>query len=309
MVIALTHLGLGADTHLARTVEGIDVIVGGHSHNRMTEALRVGNTLIVQAGAHGSDLGRLDLTIQGGKITAHARTLIPLDHARIPSDLSTARLIDKLLEPHRKALAERVGTAKGWLVRAQTLAGQAARKRDQESPIDSLFADILRAETKAEVGLLPGVGYGVAIPPGPITAAQLRQMLPHEGKVVTLRLTGTQIREILEQSLENTYTDNPAKKVGGMIQVSGIRFRYDASRPRGSRVLQIERTEGRWNVKRTYKVVTNSMLAHGGHNYRTFLKGQDRTEGGSQYETIRRWIAGHSPVSTPPPGRIRKTAP
>jgi hypothetical protein len=51
--------------------------------------------------------------------------------------------VEKLLEPHRKALDERVGTAKGGLVRAQTLASQETRRRDEESPIDSLFADIL----------------------------------------------------------------------------------------------------------------------------------------------------------------------
>ena len=95
-------------------------------------------------------------------------------------------------------------------MRAQTLAGQEARKRYEESPIDSLFADILREETKADVALLPGVGYGVAIPPGPITAAQLRQLVPHEGKVVTMRLSGIQIIEVLEQAVENVFTDDPA---------------------------------------------------------------------------------------------------
>lgn len=174
VIVVLSHLGLGGDEKLAAAVEGIDVIVGGHSHNRMAEAGRVGNTLIVQAGAHGSDLGRLDLTIGKGKITAHHRTLIPLDHEKVPSEPSAAKLLEDLLKPHRTALDEVVGRAGDWLVRAQTLAGQKAHKRDEESPIDSLFADFLRAEAKADIALLPGVGYGVAIPPGPVTAAQLR---------------------------------------------------------------------------------------------------------------------------------------
>ena len=133
----------------------------------------------------------------------------------------------ELLASHQQALQEPVGVAGDWLVRAQTLAGQEARKRDQESPADSLFADILREETRADVALLPGVGYGVAIPPGPITAAQLRQLIPHDGRVFTMQLAGAQIRDILEQSVENTFSDDPATKVGGMIQVSGIRFRFD----------------------------------------------------------------------------------
>ena len=306
VVVVLSHLGLSGDKKLAEAVGGIDVIVGGHSHNRMAEAERVGETLIVQAGAHGSDLGRLDLTIEKGKITGHRRTLILLDHEKVPADPAAEKRLEELLKPHRKALDEVVGKAGDWLVRAQTLAGQEARKRDGESPIDSLFADILRAETKADIALLPGVGYGVAIPPGPITAAQLRQMVPHEGKVVTMRLSGAQVAEVLEQAVENVFTGDPQVKVGGMVQASGIRFRYDPKLAKGQRVWHVERTEGQWDAKAEYVVVTNSMLAAGGHNYLTLTKGENRREVGSQYEIVKNWMTGHSPVSPPPLGRIAK---
>jgi 2',3'-cyclic-nucleotide 2'-phosphodiesterase (5'-nucleotidase family) len=188
------------------------------------------------------------------------------------------------------------------------MAGQEARKRDEESPIDSLFADILRHETEADVALLPGVGYGVAIPPGPVTAAQLRQMAPHEGKVVTMRLSGAQVVEVLEQAVENTFTDDPAAKVGGMIQVGGIRFRYDPASAEGHRVWHVERAGGKWDPTAEYAVVTNSMLAGGGHNYRTLTKGEERAEHGSQYKTVLRWFGKNSPVAAPPRGRIARAA-
>ena len=305
VVVVLSHLGLGADQQLAKEVPGLDVIVGGHSHNRMAAAGVVGATLIVQAGAHGSDLGRLDLTIEAGKVTAHTRTLIPLTHDAVPTDPAAETLLARLLAPHRAALDEVVGQAAGWVVRAQTLAGQEAHKRDEESPADSLFADILRAATKADVCFLPGVGYGVAIPPGPVTAAQLRQLAPHEGKVVTLRLSGHQVLEILEQAVENAHSSDPAVKVGGMVQVSGLRFEYDPARPRGQRVRRVERTEGRWDPDAEYVVATNGMLAAGGHNYAALKVGTGRTEHGGQYEAIRDWFGKHSPVSTPPLGRTR----
>lgn len=304
LVVVLSHLGLGGDKHLAKAVEGIGVIVGGHSHNRMGKAEKVGGTLIVQAGAHGSDLGRLELTVERGKVTAHACTLTLLDHDKVGADADAERLLKRLLGPHRKAMDEVIGKASGWLVRAQTLAGQEARKRDAESPIDSLFADVLREATKADVALLPGVGYGVAIPPGAITAAQLRQLVPHEGKVVTMRLSGAQIIEVLEQAVENTFTDDPAVKVGGMIQVSGVRFRYDPKMAKGHRVWRVERTEGRWRPMDDYTVATSSMMAGGGHNYKTLTKGEKRAEHGSQYETIRGWFAKKDSVATPAAGRI-----
>ena len=201
-----------------------------------------------------------------------------------------------------------IGKASGWLVRAQTLAGQEARKRDEESPIDSLFADILREETKADIALLPGVGYGVAIPPGAVTAAQLRQMVPHEGKVVTMRLSGTQVVEVLEQAVENMFTDDPQVKVGGMIQVwrHPVPVRPDA----GEGAPGLARRAGRGRVGADGRVHRRHQLDAG----RRRAQLPDAHEGREADRTrlaVRddpRWFAKNSPVATPPAGRIAKAA-
>lgn len=305
VAVVLSHLGLSGDKNLAQSVRGVDVIVGGHSHNRMSQAEVVNGTLIVQAGAHGSDLGRLDLEVNDGRVTAHQRVLTPLDHESVPTEPDAERLLEDLLRPHRTKLDEVVGEAKGWLIRAQTMAGQEARKRHEESPIDSLFADILRNETGADFGLLPGVGYGVAIPPGPFTASQLRQLIPHDGKVVTLKLAGAYIVEVFEQAVENVHSDDPEVKVGGMVQISGLRFHYDSRQPKGHRVWHVERIGGEWEPSAEYVVATNTMMAGGGHNYDTLANAERNAEHGSQYEMIRRWLARNGPVVTPPLGRIR----
>ena len=75
-----------------------------------------------------------------------------------------------------------------------------------------------------------------------------------------------------------------------MIQVSGIRFRYDPAREKGRRVANIEPSEGKWELDQLYLVVTNSMLAKGGHNQHTFSQGKELKEHGSQYEAIKLWI-------------------
>ena len=306
IVVVLSHLGLGGDQQLARTVEGIDVIVGGHSHNRMQDAEKVGDTLIVQAGAHGSDLGRLDLIIEKGKIASHRRELILLNRENVPADAAAQQLAAELLAPHRQALDEEIGQAADWRVRAQTLAGPEARKRDEESPVDSLFADILCLETKADIAFLPGVGYGVAVPPGPITAAQLRQLIPHDGKVVTMRLPGARIIEILEQAIENVVTDDPTVKVGGMLQLSGLRFKYRATNPKGHRITSVEQTTCKWNPAADFLIATNSMLAQGGHNQDAFRHGESIKEHASQYYMIKRAFRRDSPMKTPTLGRIEK---
>lgn len=306
IIVALTHLGLNADKRLAEEVAGIDVIVGGHSHNRMTEALRVRDTLIVQAGAHGSDLGRLDLTIENGLVTAHKRTLIPI--TGVESDKATADVIKKQVATHQSKLDENIGQAVGVIFRAQTIAGNEPEKRDAESPADSLFADAIRETTGTEIAFLPGLGYGAAIQPGVITADELRNLIPHDTGIFTMRLTGAQIREVLEQAIENVFTTDATKKVGGMIQISGLRFTYDARLPRGNRIKEIFVGEKSLVPARSYTVAINALLAEGGHNQKTFVSGTEKREAGKQYEIVKKWIAAKKSVSVPPTNRITKIA-
>jgi 5'-nucleotidase/UDP-sugar diphosphatase len=306
IIVALTHLGLNGDKRLAEEIAGIDVIVGGHSHNRMTEALRVRGTLIVQAGAHGSDLGRLDLTVENGRVTAFKRTLIPI--TKVESDKTVAAVVEKQIAPHKAKLNEKIGETSSLIIRAQTIAGGEPEKRDAESPADSLFADAIRETTKTEIAFLPGLGYGVAIQKGVITANELRNLIPHDAAVFTMKLTGTQIREVLEQAIENVFTTDATKKVGGMIQVSGLRFSYDATLSRGGRVKEIFVGDKPLEKPRSYTVAINALLAEGGHNQKTFILGAEKREVGKQYETVKKWIAAQKIVSVPPSNRITKIA-
>ena len=306
VIIALTHLGLGADERLAQAVPGIDVIVGGHSHNRVRAAVQTGHTLIVQAGAFGSDVGRLDLHVdQSGRIVTQHHELMTLDHEVFGGDAEVKRVVEAQEAPFRAQLDERIAQAVTPIIRAQTLAGQERCTRDQQSAADSLFADILREETGSDFALLPGVGDGVAISPGPITAEALRNLLPHDGQVVTMKLTGAQIDDILEQAVENVLSVDPQKKVGGIIQVSGLQFSYDPRKPAFHRVTSVRTTKGdALEPAKVYAVATDSLLADGGDNDQAFSKGEQRQPGGSQYEMIKAWMTKTGKVSVPEDVRI-----
>ena len=205
-------------------------------------------------------------------------------------------------------MKRRVGYAANLWLRAQTIGGQEARARDAESPVDSLFADIVRHSTKTEIAFLPGVGYGVAIPRGPITEKQLRNLLPHDSAIWTMRLSRRADSLGVEQSLENFLADDATRKVGGMIQVSGLRFSYDPRLERGHRVRDIRVGNVPLKPQQIYKVATNALLAQGGHKYDAFTRGTQRRKVGQQYEMVRSWLSRRGRVSTPPIGRIRKLA-
>jgi 2',3'-cyclic-nucleotide 2'-phosphodiesterase (5'-nucleotidase family) len=305
IVVVLSHLGLNADIQLAQAVLGIDVIVGGHSHNRMTKPKRIADTLIVQAGAHGSDLGVLELAFHGTRRTESSYRLITLDHAEIKPDPVIVTEIDRLTAQLRAWENEVMGKAGDWLIRAQTLAGTEPRKRDQESPVDSLFADIIREVTGADIAFLPGVGYGIAIPPGPITTSALKNLVPHESHILLMKMNAVQLLEVLEQSIENTYADDPAKKIGGIIQVSGLAFTYDPQRSPGARILAASVSGTPLNSEKLYRVATNSLLAQGGHGYSTFPAISAHKDRGSQFEMIGNWLRSHPGIITPPLGRIQ----
>lgn len=267
----------------------------------MSSPLKVGRTTIMHAGAHCSDIGKLVLSFIDKRLQKVTGQLISLDNTTIEEHPKTAALVKQLQAPFSPRAHEVIATARTPILRAQTIAGPEPRKRDAQSPADSLFADILRSETKSDVAFLPGVGYGVGIPAGPITVAALRNFIPHDSHVVTMDLTGGQLLEILSQALENTFAEDPRKKVGGMIQISGLEFWY---RPQPAKVLRCNVGDRELAPQAVYRVATNSMLAAGGHRYRSFLDGKQSVEWISQFEMIKTWMIREGGVAVPTDDRI-----
>lgn len=135
----------------------------------------------------------------------------------------------------------------------------------------------------------------------------LRNLIPHDSKVITLDLTGTQIRAILEQSVENTFSNDPRTKVGGMIQVSGLTFDFDPAGASNSRVLRVQVAGTDLEPHKIYRVVTNALLAQGGHRYEVFREGNNRQEHAPQYEIVKASLIKQKAIA-PPAGERSKSA-
>lgn len=132
----------------------------------------------------------------------------------------------------------------------------------------------------------------------------LRSLLPGDSTVVTMRLTGAQLRAMLEQSIENMFADDPYRRLGGIMQVSGIVFVYDPAKQTGSRIVELNAGDDAINPSREYSVATSSVLADGGHNCLAFRDGRDPRRHDEQFQIIADWIRENKVVRTPADTRI-----
>ena len=265
VVVVVSHQGTVIDSLLGERVPGIDVIVGGHSHDRIQPPRHVGGAWMVQALSDASALGELTVTVQGGKVVHVEGAVHELYADRYHPDPRVAALLDSLRAPFRDTLDAVIATATDRI----------GRQYKSESPVDVLAAEILRVRGRADVAFLPGLGFGVTLQPGPITREMLVGLFPHPTSVVRETLTGSQILEILEQSATNLRPANDMDRVGGLVQTAGLRWTVDLTKPVGQRISNVDVAGVRLDQGRSYIVMTNGGLLQGTHRYTTFAKGTD----------------------------------
>jgi 5'-nucleotidase / UDP-sugar diphosphatase len=174
-------------------------------------------------------------------------------------------LVDELRQPYLAKLQEKVGESKDEI----------GRQYKSESPFDKLVGNLLLEGYKGEVAMMPGVGYGITLKKGPITSEEVYKLLPHPSKIATLTMTGAQLKQTLEQSAKNLKPDDKLNAVGGLIQTAGIKYELDLTKPIGQRISNVRIGNAPVNDSKSYKVVTNSGMLTGLHNYNEIGKGQN----------------------------------
>ncbi|MGA1876162.1 MAG: bifunctional metallophosphatase/5'-nucleotidase [bacterium] len=263
VVVIVSHQGYQVDEMLAREVPGIDLIIGGHSHDLFEHPRLIGRTWIAQALSDAAAPGEVRVSVVNGRIEEVTGTAHILWGDQLEPYGRMAGLIRKLREPYRQRLEEVIATAIEWI----------DRQYKSESPFDKLVGGILREYAGAEVAFLPGLGYGISLHPGPVTREQLYTLLPHPANIVTLNLTGSQIMVILEQSAANQAPQNPLDGVGGLIQTHGMRWTADLRQPAGQRIGHVFIGDAPLEPDRRYRVVTHSGMLAGIHGYSAFAEG------------------------------------
>jgi 2',3'-cyclic-nucleotide 2'-phosphodiesterase (5'-nucleotidase family) len=289
-VVVLSHLGFPEDKALAAAVPGIDVIVGGHTHTAVTAPVRVGKTVVAQAGCNGLYLGvvRLEVEPGSGKVVyrGDGSGLLPVSAAAgAPADPEAARVVESCRERLAGEFRKTVGTADVDLV----------RNDERESNLGNLLCDAARAATGADAAFMNAYGIRADLPKGEITLEQVYTVLPFENTLLTFRLSGAGIVAALERG---------ATLESGMLQVSGVRMRVDLSRPGGSRVSDVRIGGVPLDPKREYRVTVNDFLAAGGDRFDSFREGSGATAGGNFRDAVLEYLRTRSPVSPRVEGRI-----
>ena len=295
IIIVLSHLGLDADKDLAQKIPGIHVIVGGHSHTALENPMVVENTIIVQAGAYGLSLGILKLKIDPdtSRIIWHTeekeleKVMAGKDRQY---DKETARIIQAYHCRIQKEYSRIVGETSVPLV----------RYHQRESNIGNFICDTMRKKTGTDIAVINSGAIRNNIPKGRITMEQVFTLLPFDDILVTMKLTGRQILEIMEQN---------AKLEHGILQVSGMEIRCDLSEPLGSRIREVYIGKRALDPEKTYTATTIDFLAAGGDAFSPFKKGKNIMYGAALRDVVISYIEKHSPVSPRVEGRIIINAP
>jgi len=296
VVVILSHQGTAVDKVLAKEVDGIDLIVGGHSHDRLHPAITINHTKIVQAMSDTAALGEVRISLTGGKITTIEDELHLL-WERDFSNRDMATLIAEIRRPHRGKLEEVIGIVKTSI----------SRQYKYESPFDLLVADLLRQQTKADVALLPGVGYGVTLPPGKVNREALHTLLPHPVKLATFQLTGRQIQSLLEQSATNLTADNPLDRVGGLIQTSGMTWTIDLTQGEGKPIRDVRINGTPLVMDKSYRVASHQGMLNGIHRYDELLKAEDvQISDERVVDIVERHFQQADSISAPKPTHIKQ---
>jgi S-sulfosulfanyl-L-cysteine sulfohydrolase len=231
-VVLLSHNGIAVDLKLAGRVRGLDVILGGHTHDGLPQPILVGRTLVVNSGSHGKFLSRLDLDVRGGRVVGHRYRLLPVLAGAIPADPDMTRLIAELRGPHEAKLGERLAVSESLLYRRGNFNGT----------FDELILDALLKRADAEVAFSPGFRWGVTVVPG--QAITLEDVYAHTALTYastwTRELTGREIVHLMEDVADNLLHPDPYYRQGGdMVRVGGLSYAIDPSQTIGRRIREV----------------------------------------------------------------------
>ena len=301
-VIVIAHLGLSQQIHLANQVEcnGVDYILGGDTHERVRKPIQCKYAKVVEPGAFGSFVGKLELTIQHNKVIKDNYELVEVTSGKYPP----AKEISELIKANEKPFEEDIYSIAGY----STI--PLYRYFVVENPIDTLILDALKWRVP-EVDIVLSNGFRFCPPRTtpdhtgniPITDGFIYDMLPVDSTVRTGTVTGKQIMDWLEKELNNVFAKDASERFGGwVIKFKGMHVSFNAFAEKGKRVQEVLVGDTKLDLSKHYNICAcerdgdpADMLCR--------MKGVANTKN-TQYtlhNMLREYLKVNSPVTPMPP--------
>jgi sulfur-oxidizing protein SoxB len=284
LVVLLSHNGFSVDWKLAQRVKGLDVILGGHTHDAIPKVVEVGKTLVIQSGSHGKYLSRLDLDVRNKRIEGFRYKLIPVLSKYIPEDPAMAAVIRAIRAPHEKKLGEPLAVSESLLYRRGNFNGT----------FDEIILDALLKHYDAQVAFSPGFRWGVTIVPG--QAITLEDVYTHTSLTYpntwVRDMAGEEIKTIMEDVADNLFNEDPYYRQGGdMVRMGGMTYAIDPTKKIGERITNITVGGKPMDPKKKYKATGWASLGE--------------VDGPPAYDVVADYLRRVKRVKLDPPTRVR----
>ncbi|WP_274310435.1 bifunctional metallophosphatase/5'-nucleotidase [Solibacillus daqui] len=291
-IIAVTHIGyddnaaIDNDLTLAKQVEGIDIIVGGHSHTPLNKPTVIAEdktpTVIVQAKANNEFLGTLDVEFdKNGVVVNHKGELIEI--GKLAEDTEAKGILAPYKAKVDEVAAKEIGVEASVALESPRTDGDNTKPsvRKNETILGNLITDGMLAKAKDFTGknvvmaLQNGGGIRASIDAGPITVGEVITVLPFGNTLAVMDVTGVELKAAFEHSFSLYPKEN-----GGFLHVAGAKVEFDSSKPAGQRVVSVKYKDASGNYvelqdAETYTVATNAFTAQGGDGFNMFKKAYD----------------------------------
>ncbi|PLR83402.1 bifunctional metallophosphatase/5'-nucleotidase [Bacillus sp. V33-4] len=282
----------GEIVDFARQVDDeVDVIFGAHNHTYLNSV--VDGKLLVQAYSAGTAFADVDLVIDAatGDIIEKKAEIIVTYQDAIEADRQMTEIVAAYQEDVSETIHEKIGETGVELTRGQNAAG--------ESDFGTLIADSMRHTMNTDFAFIESAGIRADLDAGPITWGELFTALPFGNRLMSLTMTGSQVRDALNQQW------SPKKR---MLQISGLKYTWSNELPAGQKVVDIYLPTGeKINPDSEYSVAVNTFLAMGKDNFTAFTNGKNRVKGPVDLDALTGYVeAQPKPIIASAGSRVTK---
>lgn len=297
VVILVSHIGLSKAIELTEHLKGFDLHLSADTHERTYEPFDVNGIWVVEPGAFGSFMGRLELTVADGAIVDKSWELVELTASSYGEAPDVRATLDTVLAPMREELDKEIGSLSETLARYDVV----------ETTLDNLLADALRETTGTDIALSNGFRFGTPLLPGVLRESNLYDFYPIVTNLKTGEVRGEQLRDFWERELENVFAADASKRFGGWVpRPSGMTMTFRAHAPFGQRIDTILVNGEPLENDRMYTITACEREGDADHMVcRIPHVTNTRVHEIDAHEAVRRYLRAHTDLTAPARDRIQ----